>query len=241
MLCIFLLLWLLTIGVNPPLPPEDEGIEVAFGDAPDGGGYEAVQSEETPAEETTSAPTPAAADASPAPAEPVLTQEEEEAIAMAEQQKREAAERAERKRIEKQKRLEAKRQKEAEAAAKANALGSRFGNSGDQGSGQGSGNSRLGSATGHGNVGGASWSLSGRSVKALPEPSRDFENAGTVVVQIQVDATGHVTRASIAEGGNTADPVLQRLALAAARKAEFNESEEAKQIGTITYHFKQKQ
>lgn len=247
---LFLLLWF--IRLYAVVPEQEEGVEVAFGEVEEAGGYMAEESEAVPL------PTPETA----APVQPsapldndLMTQEDEEALAL-----RKAAEEKERQRkqaeaLEKQRqreeqaRLEAERKareaaeaaekaKQAEAIAKANQMGSLFGNSGNAtGSGDSQGSGQKGNPVGHGSSGGNDWSLSGRSLKgSLPQPSNDFKQEGKVVVQIRVNAAGTVTSATIT-GGNVSDKQTQQLALDAAKKAKFTEGDHD-QIGTITYIFK---
>ena len=123
-------------------------------------------------------------------------------------------------------------QKEKEAVAKANAMGSLFGQSGNA-----SGDGQRGNLVGRGVTGGNSWTLSGRAIKGtLPQPSNNFKQEGRVVIEIRVNKAGTVVNA-IVKGGDITDKQTQQLALEAARKASFTEGEK-EQIGTITYIFK---
>ena len=236
MLLLFLLLWF--IRLYAIRPEEEEGIEVAFGEVAEAGGYMAQQSEAVPM------PSPQAAapvqPSTPAP-EPYLTAEEEGALALQEAQKKKEHE--EKARLEAERKAkeaaEAERKaKEAEAVAKANQFGSLFGQSGNTtGSGESQGNGQRGNPVGHGSVGGNEWSLAGRGIKGtLPQPSNDFKQEGKVIVQIRVNAAGQVVNATV-KGGDVSDKQTQQLALDAARKAKFTEGDHD-QIGTITYIFK---
>ena len=119
-------------------------------------------------------------------------------------------------------------QKEKEAVAKANAMGSLFGNTGTEGG-------HVGQPIGRGQ--GNAWGLSGRSlVGTLPQPSNNFKQEGKVVVQIRVNAAGDVVEATVT-GGNIDDRQTQQIALDAAKKAKFTKGDHD-QIGTITYIFK---
>ena len=230
MIVLFLLLWF--IYLTAVVPEQEEGIEVAFGEVAEAGGYMAEQSEAMPVP----APEPVAPPQPSTPAEEEhITTEDPEALALAEaKRKQEAQEKA---------RLEAERKAreaaEAERKAKeANAFGSLFGNSGNtMGSGESEGSGQRGNPVGHGSVGGNSWSLAGRGIKGtLPAPSNNFKQEGKVVVQIRVNAAGQVVNATIT-GGDVSDKQTQQLALEAARKAKFTEGDHD-QIGTITYIFK---
>lgn len=245
MFLLFLLLWFVYLGA--PVVPEDEGIEVALGNAEEGGGYESM-------ENPMSAPSTSAPAASTPSNNDILTQEDEslvvpptvedekrkaEAEALRRQQ-REAAERAEAERIAKEKALAEQRAKEQAAIDKANAFGSLFGTNGSEatGSGNSTGNSQKGNPVGHGSSGGNSWSLAGRSCKGIPKPSTNFQQEGVVVVDIQVNAAGDVVSAKVGNGTNISDKTTQQIALDAARKAKFSEGTNSIQIGTITYTFK---
>ena len=120
-------------------------------------------------------------------------------------------------------------QKETTAIAKANAMGSLFGNENYRGSGN---------PVGHGLRGGNSWSLCGRGIKGtLPQPTNNFSQEGKVVVQVRVNAAGDVIAASIVDGTTVTDKKTRQMALDAAKKAKFTEGND-EQIGTITYIFK---
>lgn len=250
MLLVFLILWY--VHLSAVVPEQEEGIEIAFGEVEEAGGYMAEQSEEVPLPSpTTAAPLQPS---SPSDNEYMTTEDEETLALWREQEKAEKARRqAEAERLQKQKeeqaRLEAERKakeaaeaaekaRQAEAIAKANAMGSLFGNSGgNTGSGDSQGSGQKGNPVGHGSSGGNSWSLAGRGIKGtLPQPSNTFKQEGTVVVQIRVNAAGKVISASIT-GGNIGDKQTQQLALDAAKKAVFTEGDHD-QIGTITYIFK---
>ena len=236
MLLVFLLLWF--VYMNATIPEQEEGIEVAFGEVQEAGGFMAQQSEQVPLPAVR--PTTPVQPAAPSQEEH-LTTEDEEALALAEAQRK--------KEREEQARLEAERKareaaeaeriaKEEEARAKANALGSLFGQTGNTaGSGDSQGSGQKGNPVGHGSSGGNEWSLAGRGIKGtLPQPANTFNQEGRVVIKIRVNAAGQVVSATI-EGGNISDKQTQQLALDAARKAKFTEGDHD-QIGTITYNFK---
>ena len=237
MVLVFLLLWF--ICINRMQEPEEEGIEVAFGNAEDGGGYMPEQT--TGGLEETVAPPPA-------PQEPsnndLIAQEDEESIEVQRQreEKEKARQQAERERKERERAEAEQRAKEQAAIAKANQLGSLFGNNnaGATGSGETQGNSQRGnSEVGQGSSGGTSWSLAGRKCKALPKPSNDFKQEGKVVVVIIVDGSGKVVSAKATEGTTISNDATIQLALKAAYKAEFSFTDRPdKQFGTITYIFK---
>ena len=253
-----LLLMLWYVSVEAPRETEEEGVEVAFGDNENGGGDE-PEAVPMPAEPVTQAPPPTPQ----APSEnDLVVQDDEESLALAKQREEERKRRAEqqeliRKQREEQARLEAERRAEEQRLAeerarqaaieqekrdKAAALGGLFGNNqqGAQGSGTTQGASQQGSENpvGHDSMGGNSWSLAGRNIKSLPKPSTQFDQEGTVVVNIQVNSEGKVISATIGEGTNVGNYKTRQVALEAARKAEFSPSENRIQVGTITYTFK---
>lgn len=252
MVLLFLLLWFLSMGV--PVLEEDEGIEVAFGITEEGGGYEPQQSESVPA--ATVAPPPSSSAPS---SNDLITQEDEESLALqrqrekearrkqeladAERKRKEQAEaeaRAEAERIAKEQALAEQRAKEQAAIDKANALGSLFGNNGAgaTGSGDSEGAGQKGNPIGHGSIGGNDWSLTGRGAKAIPRPGQNFEQEGKVVVSIRVDGNGDVIEAKLGAGSTISDQATIKLALDAARQAKFTASDNSQQMGTITYYFK---
>lgn len=230
MILVLLILWF--VRLYAVVPEQEEGIELAFlEEMPDTGGYPSDAPNPSPVPEDAPAAPAAPAVTQPTPAtppEPIVSEEETLAIERArkEKEEREAAERA-------------RKQKEAEAIAKANAMSSLFGNTGNNenvGSGsQGAG--QKGNPVGHGSSGGNSWSLAGRGIKgSLPKPSNTFNQEGRVIIEIRVNAAGNVISATI-KGGTISDKQTQQLALDAARKAKFTEGDHD-QIGTITYNFK---
>lgn len=251
MVLLLLLLWFITMGV--PTMQEDEGIEVAFGVAEEGGGYEPQQTEAMPPVTTVAPP--------PTPAAPssndLIVQEDEESLALQRQQeekrkkeladaerlrreKAEAEARAEAERIAREKALAEQRAKEQAAIDKANAFGSLFGTNGSDatGSGDSQGNSQKGNPVGHGSVGGNEWSLSGRGAKAIPVPGKQFNQEGKVVVSIRVNAAGDVIDAKLGAGSTISDQATIKLAIDAAKQAKFTPSDNSQQMGTITYYFK---
>lgn len=252
---IFLLLWWLQI--KAPMPIEDEGIVVAFGDAEEGGGMPDVR----PLDAITQV------EQIPAPAAPsrpsdndLIVQDDEESLALAKQteedakrraeeeelirKRREDEARAEAERIAKEKALAEQRAKKQEAIDKANQWAALFGQAGTAEGANADNASDSNTAGTKGNpvgkgmgiTNGIQWSLYGRNVKRLPEPSKDFAQAGLVVVQIMVDVAGNVTNATVTGGTTISDRATQQLALQAARQTKFTEGDKP-QMGKITYTF----
>jgi len=113
------------------------------------------------------------------------------------------------------------------------------GDEGDQGAPGGDEDSK--NYLGKGGFGdGPSANLTGRRPMYLPTPSKNFQENGTVVVQITVNKYGKVVKAvAIDKGSNTTNSTLRKLAEEAAKKSEFNAKMDAAEMqrGTITYHF----
>lgn len=258
---LLLLLLLFKLTISAPIQMEDEGIVVTFGYSDEGGGVPdalplmpMAQSEVQPA-------APAPLPQLPSDNE-LIVQEDEESLALAEQneeeQKRKALEQelirkqreaeaaqAEAERIARERALAEQRAKEQEAIDKANQLAALFGQSNSTEGANADDASIEPSPSGKGNpvgknfgiVDGNMWSLQGRKVKSMPKPSSDFNQQGKVVVNIRVDKEGNVVLASIGDGTNISDSYTQQLALEAARKAKFTAGER-EQVGSITYNFK---
>lgn len=252
LLLLFLLLWF--VYIDAPVATEDEGIEVAFGNIEEAGGSQAIATEAVPLPSMPAAPQVASTDPSP---NDLMTQEDEESLALARQreaeekarreadeaQRRRAEEeaaQAEAERIAQEKALAEQRRREQAAIAKADAMGSLFGNNPDgaQGSGETQGEGQRGNPVGQGTSAGNSWNLANRNIRgALPKPSEDFRQEGRVVVSIRVDAQGNVIDARVT-GGTISDKATQQLAIDAARRAKFSHADQSVQTGTITYNFK---
>ena len=150
---------------------------------------------------------------------------------------------------------EAEKRAEAEKAAAeaaANKIagafgkGAQMGNKGSATSGQGvqgkpDGNSTTGGMDGIGGYG--TFDLNGRSLGegGLPLPVYNVQEEGRVVVTIVVNPAGKVRSTRINKRTNTVNPVLQKAAVDAARKARFNTVDGVGDlIGTITYNFELK-
>lgn len=253
---LFLLLWFVFLQV--PVPEEDEGIVVSFGEEMVGGGVPEANIASNAVPVTTAPP--------PSPSAPssndLLVQEDESAMKLPEQreqeerdrkaqQEREQAEKARQEqlqaeRIAQEQRLAEQRAREQAAIDKANAMmGGLFGQTDSE---QGSNGATASSASsadkgnpiGKGSSDGNSWSLNGRRIKgSLPKPDNTFNQEGIVVVNIIVDKAGKVVSAKQGKGTTISDHATIQIAIRAAYKANFNDTERPdKQVGTITYRFK---
>jgi len=111
---------------------------------------------------------------------------------------------------------------------------------GNQGSKNGSVDSKnRGEGNGLGNKG-ISFSLKGRNPRYLPKPEYNLQLDGIVVVEVTVDQYGNVVKANPGIKGSTIlDATLLNAAQKAALKAKFDVKQNAPayQKGTITYHF----
>jgi len=83
-----------------------------------------------------------------------------------------------------------------------------------------------------------SYSLPGRHATYLPVPAYQCQGGGTIVVDIEVNRNGQVSKATVA-AGSVNDSCLREFALKAAQSSRFNVDETAdnRQSGSITYLF----
>ena len=109
---------------------------------------------------------------------------------------------------------------------------------GDQGNPNGGQN--IANYEGQGGAGGGpSYDLGGRNAKSLPRPSSDFNEEGTIVVDIWVDRGGRVQRAEVGKGTNISNARMRETAKQAALQSVFAPDKNAVELqrGTITYKF----
>ncbi|WP_321333535.1 cell envelope integrity protein TolA [uncultured Bacteroides sp.] len=239
-----------------PEHTEESGVPVMLGDAVAAqGGFDPstlVDVDILPEEK------PVAAQPQEASEQEIITQTEEETVALS--PKKEAEKKKEIKRPEKtaaEKAADARRladekaEREQKAAAEiankrvAGAFGKgvEMGNRGTSATGKGtegskSGNSPTGALTGNGGYG--TFDLGGRSIGAggLPRPLYNVQDEGKVVVTITVNPSGTVIDTSINRLTNTVNSALRKAAEDAAKKAHFNRIDGVNnQTGTITYYF----
>ncbi len=257
---------LILITFTVPHPEEEGGIPVMIGDVAVAAGYadpslvdvDVMPEEEMPEPEPIEEAVP----------QEMITQTEEETVAIqpkSEPEKKETPRPKEVKKPEKtaaEKAAEAKRlaeekaereRKAAEEAARKRVAGAfgkgaqMSGSKGTSSEGKGTegskdGNASSGAATG---VGGMDpvWNLEGRSIGpgGLPHPVYNVQEEGKVVVSITVNPAGQVIATSIHRQTNTVNTALRKAAEDAAKKARFNAVEGvSNQTGTITYYFKLK-
>ncbi len=241
-------------AVFPPVPQE-EGMEVNFGNSQTGWGEEEPSSGGSPEPENNSvaAAVPAASKPEKSVAktqEEILTQQAEETARVEAQQKRiEEAKKAEtQKKIEAEKqRVEAEKKKKSDDISKM--VGNAFGNgtSESQGINKGPGNQgdpngtpgspNYGPGSGSGNIG---FSLNGRKMVQRPVIIEKSQDQGKVVVKIIVDRNGKVTKATAGERGTTATSAyLFRISEEAALKTKFDANPATEeQVGSMTFTYK---
>lgn len=109
---------------------------------------------------------------------------------------------------------------------------------GDQGNPNGGQN--INNYEGQGGAGGGpSYDLGGRNAKSLPRPSSDFNEEGTIVVDIWVDRDGRVQRAEVGKGTNITTTRMRQEAINKALSSVFAPDKSAAELqrGTITYKF----
>lgn len=109
------------------------------------------------------------------------------------------------------------------------------GNGSSNGSGDGDNN-----GDGDGDIGDGDHTLNGRSIIGKPSINDDFQEVGTIVLNVVVDRDGKVTRATLnLKESNTNSSRLFEIAKKAALKTKFNKSPGSAvlQTGTMTYNF----
>ena len=256
---LFLFMWFYIMPYATIIEPiEEEGIMVSFGDNEFAGGM--GSSSEPLAAPTREIIAPAIVHKQiQSPAKEQLITQNDNSNAIAEQRQKDQ-ERYERQQIEKQKtanenRIAQQKRNEQEAINKASSVNGLFGNgsitsgigngkgSGSGtggGSGKGSGEGIQGNPAGHGNLGGNSWSLSGRSLTGrLTSPNYEENVEGKITVNIRVNESGSVVSTTIGSPTTIGDAETRNAAISAARSTRFSSAKDISS-GSITYNFKLK-
>lgn len=242
----FLTLAVLFVLVRFTLPEEQEignGMLIDFGTVAEAGGA----SDPAVSEVDKSASQPSSA---PQPTEPQLTSDDEEAPEIAQQQKPQKPQPTQTQQQAKKPTEQAEQAPPRQVNKRALFSGRTQGStSTSEGASEGAGNqgeqggSPEGSHDGMGQGSNGSFDLAGRGlIGKLPSADYPSNYSGKVVVEIEVDREGRVTKARYREKGSTTNAgVLRKAAEDAARKARFTPSETSDiQVGTITYVFKLK-
>lgn len=257
---IFSLLWtllihagviglLLLLHLTKPVMQAESGVPVMLGDMGNlDTDYEFTEVNSMPAPAPASVPVPVAPQA-----EPAITQNMEETVAIETGEKEKPVTPVETVRQPTPEEIRAEQERKAAEEAQ-NLMANAFGrsstmqasaptetNSDVQGTmGSTEGNASQGKPTGVGSYG--TWDLGGRDmVGELPRPTYNIQEEGRVVVTIIVDPEGNVIDTRINNRTNTTNLQLRNAAEQAARKTKFNAiGGENNQTGTITYYFKLK-
>lgn len=247
---------LLLLHLNKPVAQAESGVPVMLGNMGNlDTDYEFTEVNSMPAPAPAAVPVPAAPQA-----EPAITQNLEETVAIESGEKEKPVKPVETPRQPTPEEIRAEQERQAAEQAQ-NLMANAFGRSssmqasastennsdvpGNPGSTEG--NATQGKATGVGGYG--SWDLNGRDLMGeLPRPAYEgIQAEGRVVVAITVSPNGDVISTSIVvsrsskDHTNTIDPQLRKIAEEAARKAKFNPTDAVNnQTGSIVYYFKLK-
>jgi TonB family C-terminal domain len=240
---------LLLLHLNKPVVQAESGVPVMLGDMGNlDTDYEFTEVNSMPAPAPASVPVPVAP-----MAEPTITQNLEETVAIETGEKEKPVKPVETVRQPTPEEIRAEQERKAAEEAQ-NLMANAFGRSSTmqasapaetntdvQGTlGSTEGNASQGKPTGVGSYG--TWDLGGRDmVGELPRPTYNIQEEGRVVVTIIVDPEGNVIDTRINNRTNTTNLQLRNAAEQAARKTKFNAiGGENNQTGTITYYFKLK-
>ena len=112
-------------------------------------------------------------------------------------------------------------------------------------SGTGGGNGGTGSGPGEGGGTGSGigkgfdWSLSGRTLLAAPQVDKNFQETGTIILDLKVDKQGNIIASWLARGSPSNSPELRAKAQAGLRYARFSPNPNGPdiQMGSMTFHF----
>ncbi len=241
---------LLLLHLNKPVAQAESGVPVMLGNMGNlDTDYEFTEVNSMPA------PAPAAVPVPQAPqAEPAITQNLEETVAIEDGEKEKPVKPVETPKQPTPEEIRAEQERQAAEAAQ-NLMANAFGRSSSmqasasqqentsetQGTpGSTEGNATQGKPTGVGSYG--TWDLGGRDMLGeLPRPQYSIQEEGRVVVTITVDPEGNVIDTRINNRTNTTNLQLRQAAEQAAKRTKFNAiGGENNQTGTITYYFKLK-
>lgn len=252
-LFLFLLFWIIGFGRN--IPKDEEGMEVMFGNTEVAAGNPVpkpvmLTNQEEQIKTTTTT-------AAPKSNSQLLTQDNEESLALQEQKRKKQAEaEAKLKADQENARLAQEARQKQEQQRKINDISNKtsgaFGKNGQSGSGyatsgkgfQGSpnGNSTSGAVTGSGGNGNTpSFSLAGRRpIGSLPSPNYSDQVEGRIVVDIVVTPDGKVISADIDIARTTISVrSMREAARKAALQSRFSDLDaHDNQVGSITYNYK---
>jgi len=249
-------------------PVKEEGVMISFGDNADAGGMGSSSEPLAAPDEEILAPPAEQKPTSTAPVREQLLTQNNNSEAIAEQKQKDLNRKQkeqdlkqkleiEQQRIASENRIAQQKKREQDAINKAGATvnglfsngstksgtgnGKGSGNGTGSGSGNGAGEGIQGNPLGHGNLGGNSWSLSGRSLTGtLASPSYDKDVEGKVTVTIRVDESGNIIgRPTIGSPTTISDVDIRNAAIEAAKRARFSSGGNPV-TGSITYNFRLK-
>jgi len=240
---------LFLLHLTRPLVQAESGVPVMLGNMGNlDTDYEFTEVNSMPAPAPAAVPTPVAPQA-----EPAITQNMEETVAIETGEKEKPVKSVETPRQPTPEEIRAEQERQAAEQAN-NLLASAFGRSSSMQAnaptesntdvigtpGSETGNSTEGKTTGTGGWG--TWDLNGRDIGEFPRPAyKGIQEEGRVVVTITVDPDGKVIDTRINNRTNTTNLQLRNAAIEAARRTTFNAiGGENNQTGTITYYFKLK-
>ena len=241
---------LLLLHLNKPVAQAESGVPVMLGNMGNlDTDYEFTEVNSMPAPAPAAVPVPAAPQA-----EPAITQNLEETVAIESGEKEKPVKPVETPRQPTPEEIRAEQERQAAEQAN-NLLANAFGrsssmqasaptenNSDVQGTpGPTEGNTTQGKPSGSAGYG--TWDLGGRDMLGeLPRPAYNgIQEEGRVVVTITVDPEGNVIDTRINNRTNTTNLQLRNAAVEAARRTKFNATSGSNnQSGTITYYFKLK-
>ena len=241
---------LLLLHLNKPVAQAESGVPVMLGNMGNlDTDYEFTEVNSMPAPAHAAVPVPVAPQA-----EPAITQNLEETVAIESGEKEKPVKPVETPRQPTPEEIRAEQERQAAEQAN-NLLANAFGrsstmqasaptenNSDVQGTpGLTEGNSTQGKSSGSAGYG--TWDLGGRDMLGeLPRPAYNgIQEEGRVVVTITVDPEGNVIDTRINNRTNTTNLQLRNAAVEAARRTKFNATSGSNnQSGTITYYFKLK-
>lgn len=240
---------LFLIHLTKPVAQAESGVPVMLGNMGNlDTDYEFTEVNSMPA------PAPAAVPVPKAPqAEPAITQNLEETVAIESGEKEKPVKPADTPKQPTPEEIRAEQERQAAEQAQ-NLMANAFGRSSSMQASaptennsdvQGTPGSTEGNATQgkpSGSPGYGTWDLGGRDmVGELPRPKYGIQEEGRVVVTITVDPDGNVIETRINNRTNTTNLQLRNAAIEAARQTKFNAiGGENNQTGTITYYFKLK-
>ena len=240
---------LLLLHLNKPVAQAESGVPVMLGNMGNlDTDYEFTEVNSMPAPARPSVPTPVAPKA-----EPAITQNMEETVAIEDGEKEKPVTPTETPKQPTPEEIRAEQERQAAEEAQ-NLMANAFGRSSTMQAsaptenntdvtgtpGSETGNSTQGKTTGTGGWG--TWDLNGRDIGDFVRPAYNgIQEEGRVVVSITVDPSGKVIDTRINNRTNTTNLQLRNAAIEAARRTTFNAiGGENNQTGTITYYFKLK-